>query len=85
MPRKVSPDYALFTIVLALLALGIVMVYSASAILAMDRFQRALETEMDVKRAHLELLVRIKNVLSPEQQEQLRALRDHGPADGPPE
>ena len=38
MPRKISPDYALFTIVLALLGLGIVMVYSASAILAMDRF-----------------------------------------------
>jgi cell division protein FtsW len=34
-----SPDYALFTIVLALLGLGIVMVYSASAILAMDRFR----------------------------------------------
>jgi len=39
MPRKMSPDYALFMIVLALLGLGIVMVYSASAILAMDRFR----------------------------------------------
>ncbi|MGH7322133.1 MAG: putative lipid II flippase FtsW [Candidatus Rokuibacteriota bacterium] len=38
MPRKVSPDYVLFLVVLALLGLGIVMVYSASAILAMDRF-----------------------------------------------
>ena len=38
MPRKVSPDYTLFLIVLALLGLGVVMVYSASAILATDRF-----------------------------------------------
>ena len=39
MPRKVSPDYFLFLIVLALLGVGIVMVYSASAILATDRFR----------------------------------------------
>jgi cell division protein FtsW len=38
MPRKVSPDYWLFLVVLALLGLGVVMVYSASAILATDRF-----------------------------------------------
>jgi cell division protein FtsW len=38
MPRKVSPDYWLFLLVLALLGLGVVMVYSASAILATDRF-----------------------------------------------
>jgi cell division protein FtsW len=40
-PRKVSPDYFLFLVVLLLLGLGIVMVYSASAILAMDRFHDA--------------------------------------------
>ena len=34
-----SPDYVLFLVVLGLLGLGIVMVYSASAILAMDRFR----------------------------------------------
>ena len=38
MPRKMSPDYWLFLLVLALLGLGVVMVYSASAILATDRF-----------------------------------------------
>ena len=41
MPRKMSPDYWLFLIVLALLGLGVVMVYSASAILATDRFRDA--------------------------------------------
>jgi len=41
----------------------------------LDRFQKALETEVEIKRAHLELLVRIKNVLSPAQQEKLRELR----------
>jgi cell division protein FtsW len=34
----VSPDYFLFLVVLALVSLGIVMVYSASAIIAMGRF-----------------------------------------------
>ena len=38
MPRKMSPDYWLFLLVLALLGLGVVMVYSASAIIATDRF-----------------------------------------------
>ncbi len=38
MPRKASPDYLLFLVVLSLLGLGVVMVYSASAILATERF-----------------------------------------------
>ncbi len=38
MPRKVSPDYFLFLVVVALVGFGVVMVYSASAILATDRF-----------------------------------------------
>ncbi|HEV8675233.1 MAG TPA: FtsW/RodA/SpoVE family cell cycle protein, partial [Methylomirabilota bacterium] len=38
MPRKVSPDYFLFLVVAGLLGFGVVMVYSASAILATDRF-----------------------------------------------
>lgn len=42
----------------------------------MDQFRQALETEMDIKRAHLELLVRIKNVLSPDQQRMLMELRN---------
>jgi cell division protein FtsW len=37
-PRKVSPDYFLFLVVVGLLGFGVVMVYSASAILATDRF-----------------------------------------------
>jgi len=38
MPRKLSPDVWLFGLVLALLSLGVVMVYSASAIIAAERF-----------------------------------------------
>ena len=38
MPRKLSPDPWLFGVVLALVLLGVVMVYSASAIIAADRF-----------------------------------------------
>jgi cell division protein FtsW len=37
-PRKVSPDYVLFLVAVALVGGGVVMVYSASAILATDRF-----------------------------------------------
>ncbi len=48
----------------------------------LDRFNQALDTEMDIKRAHLELLVRIKNVLTPAQQGRLRELRDGGPREG---
>jgi hypothetical protein len=44
----------------------------------MDRFTKALDTEMEIKRVHLELLVRIKNILSPSQQEELLRLRDVG-------
>ena len=45
----------------------------------LDRFKQALDTEMDIKRAHLELLVRIKNILTPAQQDRLRALRGAEP------
>ena len=38
MPRKVAPDVWLFAVVVALVFLGVVMVYSASAIVAADRF-----------------------------------------------
>jgi Spy/CpxP family protein refolding chaperone len=41
----------------------------------MDRFGKALNTEMEIKRVHLELLIRIKNILSPEQQRELTRLR----------
>jgi Spy/CpxP family protein refolding chaperone len=51
----------------------------------MDRFDRALGTEMDIKRIHLELLIRIKNVLTPTQQDELLRLRvqDPGPGGNP--
>jgi Spy/CpxP family protein refolding chaperone len=42
---------------------------------AQDRMGRVLQTERRIKTAHLALLIRIKNVLSPQQQEALRKLR----------
>jgi Spy/CpxP family protein refolding chaperone len=42
---------------------------------ALDRLEKVLETEKEVKRVHLELLIRIKNVLTAEQQETLDRLR----------
>ncbi|HET7875418.1 MAG TPA: putative lipid II flippase FtsW [Methylomirabilota bacterium] len=38
MPRKLTPDLVLFGAVLGLVSIGVVMVYSASAIVAADRF-----------------------------------------------
>jgi len=38
MPRKLTPDLPLFAVVVALVCVGVVMVYSASAIVAADRF-----------------------------------------------
>ena len=48
----------------------------------MDRFGDALDTEVNIKRVHLELLIRIKNVLTPAQQEQLRELRREASTEG---
>ena len=39
MPRKLVPDMWLFGVALVLLSVGVVMVYSASAIVAADRFR----------------------------------------------
>ena len=44
----------------------------------MDRFTKALGTEMEIKRVHLELLMRIKNILTPSQQAELLRLRSTG-------
>jgi Spy/CpxP family protein refolding chaperone len=44
----------------------------------MDRFTTALDTEMEIKRVHLELLMRIKNILTPSQQAELLRLRSGG-------
>jgi cell division protein FtsW len=38
MPRKLTPDMWLFGVMVVLLSIGVVMVYSASAIMAADRF-----------------------------------------------
>jgi Spy/CpxP family protein refolding chaperone len=45
---------------------------------AQDQMNRVLDTERSIKQAHLEMLVRIKNLLSEEQQARLRGLRDPG-------
>jgi len=45
---------------------------------ALDQLESVLDTERDIKQAHLEMLVRIKNLLSPEQQAQLERLREDG-------
>jgi Spy/CpxP family protein refolding chaperone len=42
---------------------------------AIDQLNRVLETEKTIKQAHLEMLVRIKNLLRPEQQAELARLR----------
>ncbi|HEY0673641.1 MAG TPA: hypothetical protein VGD27_15290 [Longimicrobiales bacterium] len=42
---------------------------------AIDQLNRVLNTEQDIKKAHLEMLIRIKNVLRPEQQAELARLR----------
>src|ERR1700730_3888967 len=42
MPRKLTPDLWLFGLIVALVSLGVVMVYSASAIMAADRFHDPL-------------------------------------------
>jgi len=47
---------------------------------ALDQMDSVLETEKDIKQAHLEMLVRIKNILTPEQQARLEELR--GPEGG---
>src|SRR5919198_5304258 len=39
MPRKLAPDFWLFAVALVLLSTGVVMIYSASAIVSADRFR----------------------------------------------
>lgn len=45
---------------------------------AADQLNRVLNTERQVKQAHMEMLVRIKNLLTPSQQETLKSLRSSG-------
>jgi Spy/CpxP family protein refolding chaperone len=62
---------------------------------ALAQLDRVLETEREIKRLHMELAIKIKNNLTPEQQQKLQTLRrprepggpgmgpGHGPGDGP--
>jgi Spy/CpxP family protein refolding chaperone len=45
---------------------------------ALDQLDTVLDTEKEIKQAHLEMLVRIKNLLSPQQQSELERLRESG-------
>jgi Spy/CpxP family protein refolding chaperone len=46
---------------------------------AVDQMNRVLDRERDIKQAHLEMLVRIKNLLTPAQQARLDELRRDPP------
>jgi Spy/CpxP family protein refolding chaperone len=46
---------------------------------ALDQLNKVLDTEKEIKHAHLEMLLRIKNVLKPEQQVELNRLRAASP------
>ncbi|HJT27920.1 MAG TPA: hypothetical protein VJ784_10965 [Pyrinomonadaceae bacterium] len=49
---------------------------------ALAQLDKVLELEREIKRLHIGLAVRLKNRLTPEQQEQLNKMRmDHHPAD----
>ena len=52
---------------------------------ALAQLDRVLETEREIKRLHMELAIKIKNNLTPEQQQKLLSLRrpgGHGPGGG---
>lgn len=49
---------------------------------ALDQMDRVLDTEKDIKQAHLEMLVRMKNILRPEQQTILERLRSEAGGEG---
>jgi len=53
---------------------------------ALAQLDRVLEIEREIKRLHIGLAVRLKNRLTPEQQEQLHKMRmdHHGPMPGRP-
>lgn len=50
---------------------------------ALDRFAAVLEIEAEIKRAQFLMLLRAKNLLSPEQQEKLRVIVKNQPSKGP--
>lgn len=49
---------------------------------ALAKAEKMLKIENEVKRAQMSLLIRIKNILTREQQDRLRAIRDGGRGDG---
>jgi len=48
---------------------------------ALDQLGSVLDTEQDIKQAHLEMLIRIKNLLSADQQATLERLREAEPGE----
>jgi Spy/CpxP family protein refolding chaperone len=53
--------------------------------LAMAQLDKVLDNEREIKRAHMELAIRIKNKLTPEQQTKLQSMRKpKGPGPGGP-
>src|SRR6266404_708202 len=51
--------------------------------LALSQLDKVLDQEREMKRAHMELAIRIKNKLTPEQQAKLQAMRPPGGLGGP--
>jgi Spy/CpxP family protein refolding chaperone len=52
--------------------------------LALSQLDKILDGEREIKHAHMELAIRIKNKLTPDQQARLQAMkRERGPGDGP--
>src|SRR6266849_804775 len=51
--------------------------------LALGQLDKVLDTEREIKRLHFGLAINIKNKLTPEQQEKLRGMMQHGPDGGP--
>ena len=49
---------------------------------AQAKADKMLKIENEVKKAQMSLLIRIKNILTKEQQDRLRAIRDGGKSDG---
>jgi len=52
--------------------------------LALQQLDKVLDGEREIKRLHMEMAIRIKNHLTPEQQLKLQTFRQRGPRDGGP-
>ena len=52
--------------------------------LALSQLDKILDGEREIKRAHMELAIRIKNKLTPDQQTKLQSMKkERGPGEGP--